>query len=225
MLLLGMSCIKIHHPFLNGETIQLPYLDEYFPDRSRQLRWVPSSKYRPPEFDLNNKITMRPHIESKFAVAGILLAALGALATAVAQDTLVALGRVESTGALSSSQNTVGGLVSAVNNADGDFTVTIDAVGAFAGAAETDFVVELAFASNALDDNIAKSDISVTDDQLTLDVAMVDVEHPTSPSLGFAQSRDFFFLIRRVPGGAAGSRSRRCRESREARPGGTHSAR
>lgn len=147
---------------------------------------------------------MKAILETKTAVVGLLLlAAFGASAPAVAQDTLVALGRVEFNGTLLSSQNTVGGVVSSVQNGAGDFTVTVDAIGAFAGATSTDFVVELAFASTGLDDNIMKSDVSVTDDQLTIDVYSVDVEGAGDPEAGEPQNRDFNFLVRRIPVGAA----------------------
>ena len=147
---------------------------------------------------------MRSYCETKLAVAGLLLlAAIGATATAVAQDTLVALGRVESTGVLSSSQNTVGATVGVVDNGTGDFTVTVSATGAFAGASADEFVVELTIAGGGLSDDLAKSSVSVSDDLLSVDVAIVDLEAASNVDEGEVRDRDFFFVIRRAPVGAA----------------------
>jgi len=147
---------------------------------------------------------MRSYCETKLAVAGLLLlAAIGATATAVAQDTLVALGRVESTGVLSSSQNTVGATVGVVDNGTGDFTVTVSATGAFAGASADEFVVELTIAGGGLSDDLAKSSVSVSDDLLSVDVAIVDLEDASNVDEGEVRDRDFFFVIRRAPVGAA----------------------
>lgn len=148
---------------------------------------------------------MKIQIGTIRAVTGLfLLAAIGASATATAQDTLVALGRVESDGTLSSSQNRVSGVVDATRNGVGDFTVTVNASGAFTGAMAEDFVVELTVAETGpLLDAVASSSVSVTNDLLTIDVSVNDLEDPTDGDAAIEQDRDFFFLVRQAPDGAA----------------------
>lgn len=145
---------------------------------------------------------LRLHLETKFAVAGLFLAALGALATAMAQDSLVALGKVDASGTLLSSRTTVGGTVGLVDNGTGDFTVTVSSPGAFTGASPEDFVIELTIADGSLSDDDAKSSVTVSDDLLSVDVAIVDLEDDTNANGGEARDKSFYFLIRRASAGA-----------------------
>lgn len=147
---------------------------------------------------------MRSYCVTRLVVTALFfVTAIGASTTAVAQDTLVALGRVESDGTLSSSRNRVEGVVTAVQNGLGDFTVTVDAAGAFVGAVATDFMVELMVAEGGILDDVAKSSVSVNNDQLSIDVAICDLEGSADGNNAEAEDHAFFFLVRRVPVGVS----------------------
>lgn len=141
----------------------------------------------------------------KRVAGGLFLAAAFSVAgNSVAQDTLVALGSVNSTPALVNSRNTVNGTVSVSNGGVGDAEITIDAVGAFAGAAENDFIIEVVTQHTIDSDDTAAAEVlSLTADQLVVTVRTQDVESAGAPNDPTQTDYAFYFVIRRVPNGAS----------------------
>lgn len=135
----------------------------------------------------------------KAATAFAALWVLAAVTHVTAQENLVALGAVDSGGALSNSANTLSGIVASVRNAEGDYTVTVTATGAFTGAAIGDFQVETTVRNSASSDRIVNGQVvAVTDDVLTATVRSADVETISSPTIAETKDAAFFFLIRRI---------------------------
>lgn len=140
------------------------------------------------------------------AAAGLVLgAAMGFFAPLkAAEDSLIAMGTVDaSTPAFFNSTNTVGGVLSLVDNGTGDIDIVIDAVGAFAGSASDDFLVEITKLTGDTDNYAYGIATNVTDDQLTVTTRGVDLEDTTDPNDSKDSDTDFNFVIRRMP--AAGS--------------------
>lgn len=142
-----------------------------------------------------------------------LLTVLGALAlgmahwapAASAQNHVVAIGQVDSAGNHVNSANTVGGVVSSVQNGTGDYTVTVTAAGAFAGTNVEDFIPAITCLDGNSDDQIPKANVSsVTANVLTIDVHTDDVEHTGNPNGPEPINNAFFFSVHRVPGSFAG---------------------
>lgn len=142
-----------------------------------------------------------------------LLAVLGALAlgtalwtpAASAQDPLVALGRFTSSGTVFSSTNTVGGVVSSIQNGPGDYTVTVTATGAFAGAGVEDFIPEVTTQSHLVEFMVPKASVaSVTDDALTIHIHTDDVEDSAAPDSPVPRDPPFALAVYRIPENFAG---------------------
>ncbi|MCB1205356.1 MAG: hypothetical protein KDN18_13930 [Verrucomicrobiae bacterium] len=140
------------------------------------------------------------------ASAGLVLAAVmgffGPLKAA--EDSLIAMGTVDaSTPAFLNSTNTVGGVLSLVDNGAGNIDIVIDAVGAFAGSAAGDFLVEITKLDFDTDNYAYGIATNVTDDQLTITTRGVDLEGIADPDDSDDSDTPFSFVIRRMP--AAGS--------------------
>jgi hypothetical protein len=116
----------------------------------------------------------------------------------IAQDNIVALGRVSGAGTLLSGKSSVGAVITPVRNGVGDYTVTFTAAGGFAGVNANDLAVQAAIASSAAGDDTIKADVSaVTANSVTVEVQIDDVEN--NPSGQVAADADFFFTLFRAP--------------------------
>jgi hypothetical protein len=137
------------------------------------------------------------------AVFAALLVLAGAKSL-VAQESLIALGNVNTSGELDVSENTVGGVVASSRLGEGDYQVTVSAAGAFAGAVAGDFHLLASIESTASGDTTVNASVtSVTNDILTVNFTTGDVEDTTSSFLAEARDAAVFFLIRRVDSSSA----------------------
>lgn len=117
----------------------------------------------------------------------------------VAQESLVAIGNVNTSGGLDVEANTVGGVVASSRPNTGEYLVTVTATDAFVGASPADFLIETTIEASSSGDDISNGAvISVTDDVLTVRVRVADVEDSGSVSAAVAVNASFFFVIRRV---------------------------
>lgn len=129
----------------------------------------------------------------------VTLLAIVPLTSAKADDPVIALGAVNSLGALGKSANSVGGVVSSSLSGTGDFQITVTAAGAFAGRTANDFVVETTVRATSSDDNISNGAVTtVTNDVLTVRVRTSDLEDSANPDGPLAQNSAFSFVIRRI---------------------------
>lgn len=149
---------------------------------------------------------MKPSLPKPFRLrrcgklAVLALAVLTAHGSIIAQENVVALGRVDATGALTSSSNTVGGIVASARNATGSYTVTVTAVGAFTGTDVNDFAGQATINSSGSGDSTVKVAVSaVTTDVITLEVTVDDVEDATNADLQVAVDAAFNFVLFRIP--------------------------
>lgn len=133
--------------------------------------------------------------------AALILAIVAGTSGLVAADNIVALGRVASAGALLNSGNTVNGVVTSTNNGTGDYTVEVIAPGAFTGASVNDFIPQVTVNSTASGDETVKAHVvSVTDDIVSMNVHIDDVEDLTNPDLFLPINMGFYFTLYRVSG-------------------------
>jgi len=133
-------------------------------------------------------------------LAALGLAILAAHGSINAQDNIVALGRVDAAGGLVSSSTTVGGIIAPVRNSAGDYTVTVTATGAFTGTDVNDFAAQATINSSASGDSTIKVAISgVTNNTITLEVNVDDVEDTTDPNAALAVDANFNFVLFRIP--------------------------
>lgn len=140
-----------------------------------------------------------PFHHIRFVAVFAALSVLAGAKSLVAQESLVALGNVNSSGGLDVSENTVGGVVASSRLGEGDFEVTVTAAGAFTGAAVADFhLLATIESSNPGDTAVNGIVTSVTNDVLTVNFTTGDVEDTTNPSGPEARDADLFFVIRRV---------------------------
>jgi hypothetical protein len=129
----------------------------------------------------------------------VTLLAIVPLTSAKADDPVIALGAVNSLGAMGKSANSVGGIVSSSLSGTGDFQITVTAAGAFAGRTANDFVVETTVRATSSDDNISNGAVTtVTNDVLTVRVRTSDLEDSANPDGPLAQNSAFSFVIRRI---------------------------
>jgi hypothetical protein len=127
------------------------------------------------------------------------LFAIASLTSAKAEDSVIALGAVNSLGVLGKSANSVGGIVSSSLSGTGDFQITVTAAGAFAGRTANDFVVETTVRGTSSEDNISNGAVTtVTNDVLTVRVRTSDVEDSGNPDGPLAQNSAFSFVVRRI---------------------------
>lgn len=140
----------------------------------------------------------------------VALAAITMASTSFAQESVVAIGKVSSAGAVTHSSNTVSGVVTANRPAIGQYHVEITSTGAFAGTSADDFVVNIGVEGSFSDDITAVANVqSPTDDVLTIDVNVGAVEDSTNLNLAEERNNGFFFVIHRIPAsGAVDSSSR-----------------
>jgi len=118
----------------------------------------------------------------------------------LAQENLVALGRVSSAGALLNGTTTVNGVINTTFNGTGDYTVAVTSTGAFAGNDVNDFIVQVAVSSTASGDETIKARVtSVTNDAVSFNVHIDDVEDLTNPSGALPASFAFHFTLYRIP--------------------------
>jgi len=128
------------------------------------------------------------------ASLAFLLSGSGAL---IAQDNIVALGRISGGGALVSGTGSPGTVITPVRNSAGDYTVTITSAGAYTGADANDFAVHVTIASPLSGDDTIKADISaVTANSITLEMNTDDVEN--LPSGHAASDNGFYFTVFRI---------------------------
>lgn len=118
----------------------------------------------------------------------------------LAQDNVVALGRVNSVGTLLNGTTTVNGVISTTFNGTGDYTVEVTSLGAFAGSDANDYVMQVTVSSTVSGDETIKASVTgVTDDVVTINVHTDDVEDLGSPSGPLEFSSAFHFVLYRIP--------------------------
>jgi hypothetical protein len=136
--------------------------------------------------------------------SGILVYGMMALTFAFAvasngQESLISIGRVYQNGAFAGGVSPISAATNSSRNALGSYNITIESPGAFAGAAESDFVVETSMEYVNSDDRGATAVIeSVTADLLTVRVKIADLENTTFPDLAAAADANFTYLVRRI---------------------------
>lgn len=163
---------------------------------------LPTQGHPPIPGKLTNQKKMKTNHLIPRAAAGLFLAAVmgffGPLKAA--EDSLIAMGTVDAgTPAFFNSTNTVGGVLSLVDNGEGNIDIVIDAVGAFAGSAAGDFLVEITKLTSDTDNYAYGIVTNVTDDQLTITTRGVDLEGIVDPDDSNDSDTDFNFVIRRMP--------------------------
>jgi hypothetical protein len=132
--------------------------------------------------------------------AALMLVSMAGSVGLLAQDNVVALGRVNSVGTLLNGTTTVNGTISTTQNGTGDYFIDIEAPGAFTGADANDFVVQASLSSVSSGDESIKATVSsVTDDLVRVIVHTDDVEDLTNPDLSLAVNHAFSFVVFRVP--------------------------
>ncbi len=129
------------------------------------------------------------------AVAGIILTS----SIGTAQDSIIALGRVNSLGGLSNSANTIGAVVGSSRIVEGNYAITVTGAGAFAGTVAADYVVETTISSGVSNDEAIRASVGVTDNILTITVNTDDVEDSANTSSWLSNDASFFFVVRRIP--------------------------
>jgi hypothetical protein len=121
-------------------------------------------------------------------------------------DTLIAMGVVNGSGTLVNSTNTVGGVVSILDQGIGNHDIVIDAVGAFSGSSG-DYLLMVAKRDNDgfiydTDNYVYGNVESVTADQLTATVRSQDLEDASDKNGPLASDTDYNFIIRKVSTGS-----------------------
>lgn len=120
-------------------------------------------------------------------------------ASAWAQESVIAIGKVNGIGSLASSASPIGATIGCTRTTTGGYLVTVTSAGAFAGASEADFMVETSMEDiYANDHNSAAAIQSVSDDAVTVRVRTFDLENITPPDLSVAADAEFFFVIHRT---------------------------
>lgn len=134
-------------------------------------------------------------------LAALMLASTVGSVGLLAQDSIIALGRANSAGALLNGTTSVNGVISSTSNGTGDYTVTVTAAGAFAGSDVNDYVVKVAVnSSGSGDESIKASVTSVTDNVVSFNVHIDDIEDLTDVDLAQPDDLPFHFTLYRVPG-------------------------
>jgi hypothetical protein len=137
------------------------------------------------------------HVAFSFLVT---MASLITIATSAwSQESIIALGKAYSGGALASAASPIGAAVNCSRTTTGGYLVTVTSTGAFAGASESDFMIETSMEDLYANDHNSSAAIqSVTDDVVTVRVRTFDLEAMTPPDLAVAADAEFFFVIRRI---------------------------
>jgi hypothetical protein len=136
-------------------------------------------------------------------IAGVFLA-LGFPARA--QESLVGLGKIYAAGAIESASSPIGATIACTLTATGLYTITFNSPGAFAGASESDFVVDTTIDFVQVIDRASHGYVSsVTADLLTVKVRVSDLEDTAIPDLAVASNLGFMFAVRRTDVLTAGS--------------------
>lgn len=143
--------------------------------------------------------------ESKSILRAIVaLAALVVASAATAQDSVVAIGKVSSAGAVTNSSNTVGGVVTATRPSVGQYFIDITSTGAFAGTDADDYVVNVGVEGSISGDVTALATVPApTNDVLTIEVNLQSVEDSSTLNLAEARNNGFFFVVHRIPSSGA----------------------
>lgn len=129
------------------------------------------------------------------AIALLLMASVPARS----QESIIAMGKSYWNGTLGSSASPIGATVACSKTSTGAYLITVTSAGAFAGATETDFMVETTMEDlYANDHNNSAAIQSVTDDVVTVRVRTFNLEAMTPPDLAVAADAEFFFVIRRI---------------------------
>lgn len=142
--------------------------------------------------------------------AGALTLAItfGFAASLVAQDdSLIAMGVVNGSGTLVNSTNTVGGVVSIIDQGIGDHDIVVDAAGAFGGSS-SDYVVMVAKRDNNgisydTDNYVYGKMEAVTADKLTATIRSQDLEDDANKNGPLAADNDYNFVIRKIEVGTS----------------------
>jgi hypothetical protein len=122
-----------------------------------------------------------------------------ATTTSNGQESLISIGRVYQNGAFGGGVSPISAATNSSRNAVGSYDITFEATGAFAGATESDFVVETSMVYVNSDDRCATATVqSVTADLLTVRVKIADLENTTFPDLAEAADANFTYLVRRI---------------------------
>lgn len=128
---------------------------------------------------------------------------LGIPSFALANDTLVAIGKVGSTGTLQSASNGVGGTVLAQRVSAGSYLVSVGATGAFAGLDEDNVVIEATLETSSSGDRAIGAKVaSVSADMLQVAFSVADLQGSTTPDAAVAVDNAFSFAIRRLSVGS-----------------------
>ncbi len=131
----------------------------------------------------------------------VILAAMFIPGDCFAQDSLIAVGEVTNSSFLVSSFSPIGGTVAVQSVATGSRNITVAATGAFTGASDSDFVIQLTDAVPAQSDSALSAEvISVTPDLLTVRVRSMDVEVADPADIAVAKDINFAFAIHRIDG-------------------------
>lgn len=136
----------------------------------------------------------------------LFIAASLAAGNALGQGSLIAIGEVSNGSFLSPSMSPIGATITVVPVATGTRNITVAATGAFAGAAESDFVIQLTDSVPATSDSALAAEVfSVTPDLLTVKVRSMDVAVANPPDIAVAEDINFAFAIHRTDGLTNGS--------------------
>lgn len=128
------------------------------------------------------------------------LLAVSGFATEARAD-LIAIGRVSTTGILSREASPIGAGFVVNKGGDGEYEIILNATGAFAGTSGTDYIVNLTTSDVGSDDEMALGNVSVTsDDEISIDVRMEDLEDAVAPNSPQPRNRAFYFQVYRIPG-------------------------
>ena len=153
------------------------------------------SKYKR---DRKGRINKRMPRLFRALIPGLL--AVSGFATEARAD-LIAIGRVSTTGILSREASPIGAGFVVNKGGDGEYEILLHASGAFAGTSGTDYIVNLTTSDVGSDDEMALANVSVTsDDEISIDVRMEDLEDAVAPNSPQPRNRAFYFQVYRIPG-------------------------
>jgi hypothetical protein len=134
-----------------------------------------------------------------FSLFAMMASLIMTATSAWAQESVIAIGKVNAIGSLANSASPIGATIGCSRTTTGGYLVTVTSAGAFAGASESDFMVETSMEDiYANDQNSAAAIQSVTADVVTVRVRTFDLEAMTPPDLAVAADDEFFFVIRRI---------------------------
>lgn len=130
------------------------------------------------------------------------LVSLAAIPSIEAQESLLALGNVESDGSLGPSASPSGATISSAQLATGSYEVTLTLPGGFQGTTINDFVIEAGVEwATSSDVGINARIVSVSANTLVAGFRTHDLEDSSSVNNPVPVNRPFYFSLRRTPTG------------------------